>query len=126
MAQAADPLTGARFLVQIDGLTPTDFLEVHLPEATVAAGREQLTHLVLRRGAGIDRELFDWWRQSALGKPVPRRLSVVLLNLQGQPQVRWYFTGAQPVRYAVTALNAVEPAVVVETMELAVESFERG
>lgn len=126
MAEPPDPALGTRFLVEIDGLQAADFLEVLFPEATLAAGREQLTHLVLRRAAGTDRELADWWKQSAAGKPAPRNISVALLDGRGRPQVRWNFSKAQPVRYTVSALNALEPAVVLETMELAVESFERG
>ena len=122
----ADPLTGARFLVEIDGLSASDFTEVLFPEATMAAGREQLTHLILKRGASVDRQLCEWWKQSALGKPAPKSLSVVLLDERGTPQIRWKCTAAQPVRYALSALNAVAPSVVVETMELSVEGFERG
>lgn len=122
----ADPLTGARFLVEIDGLSASDFTEVLFPEATIAAGREQLTHLILKRGASVDRQLCEWWKQSALGKPAPKSLSVVLLDERGTPQIRWRCEAAQPVRYALSALNAVTPSVVVETMELSVEGFERG
>ena len=122
----ADPLTGARFLVEIDGLSASDFTEVLFPEATIAAGREQLTHLILKRGASLDRQLCEWWKQSALGKPASKSLSVVLLDERGTPQIRWKCKAAQPVRYALSALNAVAPSVVVETMELSVEGFERG
>jgi len=122
----ADPLTGARFLVEIDGLSASDFTEVLFPEATIAAGREQLTHLILKRGASVDRQLCEWWKQSALGTPAPKSLSVVLLDERGTPQIRWTCKAAQPVRYALSALNAVTPSVVVETMELSVEGFERG
>ena len=122
----ADPLTGARFLVEIDGLSASDFTEVLFPEATMAAGREQLTHLILKRGASVDRQLCEWWKQSALGKPAPKSLSVVLLDERGTPQIRWKCTAAQPVRYALSALNAVAPRVVVDSLELSVEGFERG
>ena len=122
----ADPLSGARFLVEIDGFSASDFTEVLFPEATIAAGREQLTHLILKRGASVDRQLCEWWKQSALGTPALKSLSVVLLDERGTPQIRWKCKAAQPVRYALSALNAVTPSVVVETMELSVEGFERG
>lgn len=125
MAHAADPLTSARFLVQIEGLTAHDFVEVLFPEATVIDGRQQLTHLALRRAAGVDRQLADWWQQAANGKAAPKGLSVTLLDSRGETQVRWNFRAAQPVRYTVTGLSAVAPAVVVETLELAVATFER-
>jgi phage tail-like protein len=123
MSQAA--LTGARFRVEIEGLTATDFVEVLFPEATILDGRQQLTHLVLRRGVGPDRELSDWWAQAA-GKHAPKTLSVTLLDERGEAQVRWKVHGARPVRYALSSLNAIQPAVVMETIELAVEGLERG
>ena len=117
--------SGARFRVEIEGLAAGDFVEVHFPEATLVDGRQQLTPLVLRRGVGPDRELSDWWAQAA-GKSAPKTLSVVLLDDRGEAQVRWKLRAARPVRYAVSPLNAVQPAVVMETIELAVEGFERG
>ncbi len=119
--QVGDPLTGARFRVEIDGLNASDFLEVVLPEATVAAGREQFTHLVLRRGVSSDRELADWWSQ-----PIARNITLTLLDRLGEAQVRWRAAAAQPVRYALSELNSLEPALVMETLELTVETFERG
>ena len=110
--------------MEIEGLTASDFTEVLFPDATVLDGREHLTHLVLRRGAG-DRQLSDWWQQSAGGKPTPKAISVVLLDGRGQPVARWNFRGAQPVRYALSGLNAAAPAVLTETIELAVENFGR-
>jgi phage tail-like protein len=117
--------SGARFRVEIEGLAATDFVEILFPEATIVDGRQQLTHLVLRRGIGTDRELSDWWAQGA-GKHAPRTLSVVLLDDRGEAQVHWKVRGARPVRYGLSGLNAIEPAVVMETIELAVEGFERG
>lgn len=125
MPGPADPFTAARFRVEIDGLTASDFTEVLFPEAAILDGREQLTHLVLRRGAGTDRELADWWQQSTGGKSVPRAVSVVLLDGRAQAVARWNCKGARPVRYALSGLNAAAPAVLTETIELAVESFGR-
>ena len=126
MPQAGDPVTATRFRVEIDGLTASDFVEVLLPEASRGTGGEQFTPLVLRRGASADRELADWWRQAALGKAAPKNVSVILLDGRGEAQIRWIFTRAEPLRYAISRLNSLEPAVLVETMELKVEGFERG
>ena len=123
MSQPA--FSGARFRVEIEGLAAADFVEVLFPEATLVDGHQQFTHLVLRRGAGPDREFSDWWAQAA-GRPAPRTLSIVLLDEKGEAQVRWKARGARPVRYALSGLNAMQPAVVMETIELAVEGFERG
>jgi phage tail-like protein len=125
MPGPADPLTAARFRVEIDGLTASDFTEVLFPEAALVGGREQLTHLVLRRGAGTDRQLSDWWQEATAGKPASRAVSVVLLDARGQALARWNFRGAQPVRYALSGLNAAAPAVLIESIELAVENFGR-
>ncbi len=114
------------FRVKIDGLASSDFLEVSFPEATLAAGREQLTNLVLRRGVNANRELCDWWSASNAGEPARRNVSVALLDAQGGEQIRWKFTGARPVKYSLSRLNALEPAVLVETVEMEVDGFERG
>ena len=119
----ADPLTGARFLVEIDGLSASDFTEVLFPEATIAAGREQLTHLILRRGAQCGPPAFRVVETERARKAGAESLSVVLLAERGTAQIRWKCKAAQPVRYALSELNAVAPTVVVETMELSVEAL---
>src|SRR5215472_1944881 len=123
MAPASDPVTASRFRVEIDGLVARDFVEVLFPEAAMTAGHQQLTTLVLRRGASADAELADWWKQAAAGTSAPRNLSVFVIDASGAPQIRWNFTRAEPVRYTLSGLNALEPAVLVETIELQVESF---
>ena len=126
MSAAGDPLTAMRFRVEIDGLKASDFFEVLFPEAVLEAGRERFTPMVVRRAASADRELSDWWDQTARGRPAPRTLSVILLDARGHEQIRLKFARARPVRYALSPLNAVDPALLMETIELEVESFERG
>ncbi|HKW97495.1 MAG TPA: phage tail protein [Bryobacteraceae bacterium] len=115
-----------RFRVEIDGLKAGEFFEVVFPEARIEAGREQLTRLVLRRAASTDRDLSEWWQQMAHGRPTPRNVAVILLDTRGQEPIRWNFVGAQPVRYSLSPLNAMEPALLMETIELEIENFKRG
>lgn len=126
MSAGGEPLNSMRFRVEIDGLKAGEFFEVVFPEARIEAGREQLTRLVLRRAASTDRDLSEWWQQMAHGRPTPRNVAVILLDTRGQEPIRWNFVGAQPVRYSLSPLNAMEPALLMETIELEIENFKRG
>jgi phage tail-like protein len=44
---------------------------------------------------------------------------VSLLGASGVPLAAWLFMKAWPLKWAVSALNAGEPALVIDTMELA-------
>jgi len=81
-------------------------------------------NVVLKRGVTGDLALWDWFRAIASGDFQPRNLAIVLLDAERQPVVRWIAGGAWPAKYAPSDLRAKGNEVVIELLELAVESIE--
>ena len=55
----------------------------------------------------------------------PRQLMVTLRNENFDPLITWTFTNAYPVRWETSPLNAMENAILTETMELCYSYFTR-
>jgi phage tail-like protein len=88
-------------------------------------------NLVLKRGVVVTSSpLADWVSQtlaSYLSEPIRlRNLIVTLKNEQHDPLITWTFANAYPVKWEVSPMNAMESAVLTETMELAYQYFERS
>lgn len=125
------PFTNLRFAVGIEGLLGTGAVEVVFPAARiVAAPRQrrqvQFEPLVIRRGLTANTEWYDWWNAArrAAGAVPRRRVTVVLQKDDGSEGVRWFFPDSVPVSYALSPLNALAGAAVIETLELQVGGFE--
>ena len=101
----------------------TGFSEVIFPEtlihATEAEARPEFSRLILRRAVSADQFLSTWTR-----RPVPRDCVIVLIT-GNQPAAAWHAKGAVPERFSYSSLSAVEPAVLIETLELRVRDFIR-
>jgi hypothetical protein len=99
------------------------FSEVILPESIVpirdGEPQPEFSRLILRRAVSADQSLSAWMQ-----RPAPRDCVVVLLN-GDQPVVAWQAKAAIPERLSYSPLNAAEPAVLVETLELRVRDFGR-
>ena len=126
------PCLGSRFLVDLGTGDARDvaagFCEVVLPTRRLAdAGAgPTLDTLVLRRGFCGARDLHAWFDQAQRGKaPKRRTLTVALLDDDGERVVAtWRFRHVRPVGLSYTPLQAMEPAVLIETVELAFDSVE--
>ncbi len=140
MSPRADPFLGFNFIVKIRKLAVAGFSEVVLPEQRARyieyreAGSSKSQKilagvsygpLVLKRGVEKGTDLEDWWQEVVSGTPQARSGSIVLLDEHRQPATSWYFTGALPVAYRTSPLSAVKSRVVIESLELSVESFRR-
>jgi phage tail-like protein len=140
MSPRPDPFRGFNFIVEIQKVPVAGFSEVVLPEQRAryldyreATGKRtqkilvgiSYGPLVLRRGIEKGTDLEDWWQLVVSGQPEARPGSIVLLDEQRQAATRWYFTGALPVAYRTSPLNALKNRVVIESLELSVESFRR-
>jgi phage tail-like protein len=135
-----DPYKAFNFRVEIDGLTAS-FSQVSGLESEVEAidyreggeqarvrklpGLRKYTNIVLKRGITRDLELWNWHKQVLDGNVQRRNGSVVLLDDQGQEQVRWNFVNSWPCKYVGPALDARSNDVAIETLELAHEGLER-
>lgn len=140
-AGVKNPYPGFAFVVEIDGIATAAFREVAGLEGSVDVieyregadpllsarklpGLVKYANVLLKRGLTDSRELYDWWRSVAEGKPDRRNVAIVLLDRERNAVRRWLLRDAWPVRYAVAAFDAQQNEIAVETLELAHEGFE--
>jgi phage tail-like protein len=88
------------------------------------------SNLVLKRGiVAVDSFFVEWVGQtvgSGLSLPIlPQNILVTLLNEAGNPLIAWGFVNAWPVRSQIASLNASDGKVLIETMELSYNYFDR-
>jgi phage tail-like protein len=142
--QRIDPYGNFNFLVEIEGITRAAFQEASGFDSSVditehREGGDNITmrklpamvkysNITLKWGLTDDRELYDWHRQWVTGDPAATRKSgsVILLNRQGQEEMRWNFYNAWPAKWTGASFNAEGTDVAIETMELAHEGIERA
>jgi phage tail-like protein len=135
-----DPYRNFNFTVEIDGIGLSGFSEVIFPSSTIGVveyregsdnisssrklpGRVHYGNVVLRRGVSQSSELWDWWNSVRRGTPDRRNGVILLLDTDLTAVRRWSFSGAWPCRYDVSPLAGRGEETVIETLELAVESF---
>ena len=135
------PYRGFNFIVEIEGVSSAQFAEVTVPEAEITVveyreggdktsatrklpGRLRYGNVVLKRGVSGDLALVDWFRAIAAGDFQPRNVSIVLLDAERQPVIRWNVREAWPTKYDVSDLNGKSNEVVIETLELAHEGIQ--
>jgi len=128
-----DPYRNFNFRVAIGGRSRADdgYCEVRFPAMTIGADvPESLLgerHLVLRRGYTGASDLRDWWEQERKAPKRGRgRLVVVeLLDETATAAVTaWRFVGCRPVALHYSPLDALESAVLFETIALAFDDVE--
>lgn len=128
---AQRPCGNAHFLVDLGdradpGAAQAGFMAVVFPtfQADDGAAAAQGQHLVLQRGVTGALNLYAWWDQARRGKaPKRRAVKVSLLADDLQTVVmRWQFANARPISLAYSPLNAMEGALLVETLTLAFDS----
>jgi len=125
------PFTNLRFAVGIEGLQGAGAVEVVFPVARIVTAprqrrRVEFELLVIRRGLTASTEWYDWWNVARRAtRAVPRRrVTVVLRKDDGSEGLRWFFPDSVPVSYALSPLNALAGAAVIESLELQVGGFE--
>jgi len=142
--QRIDPYGSYDFLVEIDGITRASFQEasgfdssIDVTEYREGGDNETLrklpaktkfSNIVLKWGTADDTDLYDWHMQWIKGDPaaVRKNGSIVILDRQGNEQVRWNFTNAWPVKWTGPTFNAKGNDVAIETLELAHEGLARA
>ena len=124
---AAAPHTNASFLVDMGGgdarAPEAGFCEVVFPPF-VHDGNEASRRLILKRGVTGSLDLYRWWDAARRQKDPPKRTVRVQLMTPdlSRPVLTWTFRGARPLALTYTPLNALEAAVLVESIEV---EFER-
>jgi phage tail-like protein len=136
--QRRDPYRNFNFRVAIGGRSRANegFSAVRLPtllarpevaaDAEAALGDEGSSHLVLRRGFTGAMDFHEWWMQERGPKRSRGRVVTVELldEANSEVGVAWRFTGCRPVALHYSPLDALESAVVTETIVLAFDDVE--
>jgi phage tail-like protein len=133
-----DPFGAFRFLVEIDGVPRASFTECTGLESETTVieyrtgdmrmhaklpGLTRFANIVLRRGLTQDLSLYQWRQTVIDGTPERRNGSVVLLDDENRPVLRWNFRNGWPCKLAGPALNAKNEEVALETLEIAHEGL---
>jgi len=131
------PLLNANFVVELAAGKGSGFAEVlfgpfaakpgtALQPLATAISTPVADRLVLRRGATGALDLYAWWRQARDGRAPPRRTVTVKLLADDHATVlmTWRFGNVKPVSLAYSPLDALDGAVLMETIELAFDDVE--
>lgn len=137
------PLTGFHFSVEWDpdntenvsfsevsGLnvstTPIEYREGADKEYTTLKmpGLRKYGNITLKRGSmATDNGFFTWFNTINNNTVTRRDIKIMLLNEKHEAVITWNVKNAFPMKYDGGSLNAAKGEVVIESVELACESF---
>lgn len=140
-----DPLRNSRFILEIDNIGQAGFSEVTIPDITIEAieyregneppyvrkipGLIKYANVVLKWGVTDSLDLYNWHKDIVDGKisasTSRKKVSILLLDEQGNEKLRWNFINAWPTKYDAPDLNAKGNDIAIETLELAHEGMTR-
>ena len=81
--------------------------------------------LIVTRGQTLSSDWYEWWNEARRStSDSGRSVVVVLLDSAGAEALRWKYSGARPIAYRVSALNALESGLLAESLEIAVKTFD--
>jgi phage tail-like protein len=136
-----DHIGAFHFQVEIEGVTQGAFISVSGLEATTDVvefrngngihtharpGRTRYHNITLRRGYTANNELFDWYVTTTNGHGARHAGAIILLDDASNEIQRFNFFEAWPCRWRSYELDADNPGVLIEEIEIVVERFERG
>lgn len=136
-----EPLSSSFFAVEIAGIGAVAFSEVSGLEAGIQTvdirngndpgfrldpGERRYSNVMLRRGMTTDTSLWDWMKQGITGDVQRRPVSIILLDQNRNPVVRWNLARAWPCSYEMSPLNADRTGMAIESLELCFEDLERA
>ncbi len=135
-----DPYGAFNFLVEIDGVPTAAFsdvsgLDMEIDVIDYRTGGDALharklpglvkyNNIVLKRGITLDHSLWDWIRKVAEGTVQRANMSIILLDEQRQPVLRWLVKQAWPVKWSGPTLNAKSSDIAIESLEITHEGLE--
>lgn len=135
-----EPFIKYNFLVEIDGIVESHFMEVEGLNVTVDViefreGGDQsspmlipgLAHygpLILRNGVTASTELFDWMEETVDGTMVRKNLSVIILDAEGNEVARYNVYEAWPSSWSLGKLTGLGVGPVIEELVIQYEKFE--
>jgi phage tail-like protein len=136
-----DHLVGAKFLIEIEGVTQGAFTAVEGLEATIDVvtfadggdllvrkrpGRVRYGNIVLKRGYLGSDELWNWFNSVADGRVERKAGSIIVCGDDRSEILRYNFFEGWPCRWKSFRLDASVSEAMVEEIEIAVEKIERG
>lgn len=87
-------------------------------------GLKVFNNVTLKRGSmSTDNGFFEWFNMMANNTTQRRNVVIKLLNEKHEPVITWSLNNAFPIKYDPGSLNASEGKVLIESVELAYESF---
>jgi phage tail-like protein len=134
-AERKDPYRSFNFQLEIDGISRGAFSECSGLTAEVDAvdyreGTDfqlnvrklptlvKLTNITLKRGITDDRSLWDWYANITNGIPDRRNVTIILMNEQRQPVLRWHAENAWLKKIEAPSFKASGNEVAMESVEL--------
>lgn len=135
-----DPYLKYNFLVEIDGLIESRFMEVEGLNVTVDViefreggdttapillpGLVHYGPLVLRNGLTASNELLNWMTATVNGSISRRNLSLIILNAEGAEEKRYNFYEAWPSSWNLNTLESLGTGPIIEELVIQYEKFE--
>lgn len=88
--------------------------------------RTTYTNLTLKKGFGISKKLWEWYKKTIDGTPEPKNISIIMYSGENPstPLRRWNIIAAYPVKWSGPILNMNGAEHTIETIELAFNTFE--
>jgi phage tail-like protein len=87
-------------------------------------GRVGYSNIILRHGAGLGDDLWNWHNSFLKGKGKRRDGLIMLQNELGIPIKIWKFSRGIPFKWIGPTLNAKQSEVAIESLEIAHEKLE--
>lgn len=133
-----------RYAVIVDSIYMGIFTEVTLPTLDVKftpvreggqngihklPTHSEMGNLTLKKGIGVNSDLYDWYAEVAARKWVKAKRSVLIAMIGGPlpiraPTTMWILSGALPIKWTGPTLKSSDNAIAIESLELSFESFE--
>jgi phage tail-like protein len=135
-----DPFRSFNFQLVIDGVPLGAFSEVSgltaegdavdyregtdlIPNVRKLVGLRKYTNITLKRGYTQDKALWQWLQNITNGIPDRRDITIVLLNEERQPVLRWHAENAWINKIEAPTLKASGNEVAMESVELVHEGL---
>jgi phage tail-like protein len=82
------------------------------------------SELSLKRGLLVNSGISDWIMRCINDFNIqPKNVDVILLNESHEPLITWHLVNAYPTKWSVSDFNAVNNAVVIESLQLYYQYF---
>ena len=87
-------------------------------------GLKKYSNITLKRGTmATDNGFFTWFNSISNNTVTRRDINIILLDESHEPVITWNVKNAFPVKYDGGSLTAAKGEVLIESVELACESF---